>query len=277
MLPGDYSAYEHLQDVFRRVHNRIVREEFSDVGGDEWDLDPDINTPRSSLRYACTMQDKDNQAITELRLWLFYVLIRKAADFQTPVYGIPVPSFQEARKFKPQIQLYFQEDYGDIEPGYAPVTAEVSFRLMNETSETITESNARTIATRVKTLFAAGSGYVWKKGRVQCVYTDRERGYALRVLAYSKGEGKEVIAKILDIQNHNPDWKKLSVSENEEPGSAYPTIPPHDFVMGRSRRQPRQRPVADVRFQYALLHVHGMPHPVVLVDRSRIFREQLAS
>jgi hypothetical protein len=148
---------------------------------------------------------------------------------------------------------------------------------MNESSSSINEAEARVLANKIKTLFASGSGYVWAKGKVQCVYTDRERGYALRLLCRTKAEGRRVIEQVLDIQNHSPDWKKMSVSENESASSAYPTIPPNELIFGRSRRTPRQRPIADVRFQYALLHVHGMPHPVVLVDRARLFREQLAS
>lgn len=274
-LPANYSPFEHLQDVFRMVYNRQVREEFRDLGDENWE--PHITTPRASLRVACTMSDNDNLGMMFMRVWLFYVLLKKASDFHPGIYGIPIPSYQEARRFKPQIQLYFQEDYGDIEPGYAPVTAEISFRLMNETNETMIEAEARLLANKIKTLFASGSGFRWKKGKVQCTYTDKEKGYALRVLAWSKSEGRRVIGQVLDIQNDSPDWKKMNVSENEEATSAYPTIPRNEFIFGKTRRLPRQRPVADVRFQYALLHVHGMPHPIVLVDRSRIFREQLAS
>jgi hypothetical protein len=274
-LPDDFNPFEHLQNVFRMVYNRQVRAEFRDLGGDDWD--DDISTPRGSLRVACTMTDNDNLGMMFMRVWLFYVMLRKAQDFHPAIYGIPTPSYQEARRFKPQIQLYFQEDYGDIEPGYAPVTAEISFRLMNETHETLVESEARVLANKIETLFASGSGYTWQKGKVQCTYTDQQRGYALRLLARNKAEGRRVIEQILDIQNHTPDWKKMNVSENEDATSAYPTIPDRELIFGKSRRLPRQRPIATVRFQYALLHVWGMPHPVVLVDRSRIFREQLAS
>jgi hypothetical protein len=275
MLPDGFDPYEHLQAIFRMMHNRRVRYEFRDVGPDDWE--PAIRTPRESLRVACTIVDNDNSGMMMMRLWLFYVLLRKASDMHPAIYGIPVPSFQEARKFKPQIQLYFQEDAGDVDRGYAPVTGEISFRLMNESSSTLTEAEAGIYANKVKTLFSSGNGFIWQKGRVQCVYTDRDRGYALRLLCRTKAEGRRIIEQVLDIQNHTPDWKKMSVSENESAAAAYPPVPENDYIFGRTRRTPRQRPVADVRFQYALLHIHGMPHPVVLVDRARIFREALAS
>lgn len=78
-VPSNISSWEHLQDLFRLYHNKLVREEFSDLGAllD----DDDINIPRSSLKYGCTLKDDDTSTMTLLRLWLFYVVLRKASDF----------------------------------------------------------------------------------------------------------------------------------------------------------------------------------------------------
>lgn len=273
-LPDNFSPWEHLQSTLIFTYNREVFQEFRDINsGAEED---DINTPRASLRTACMIRDDDSAVMCAIRMMLFYFSLRKAQDLQTPIYGIPTPSFQEARKFKPQVQLSFQEDHRDIEPGYTPVTGEISFRLMSESSQTLTESEARVIANKVKTLFGGQSAFVWRKGKVMCSYTDRAKGYQLQLLCRDKSEGKRVIEQVLDIQNHSPDWKFLNVSENENAVGRYPTIPPRETVLGRSRRMPRSRPIADVRFQYAVMHVHGISNPVVLYDRSRIFRQQLA-
>ena len=260
-------AWEHLQTVVMQVHNRLVREEFNDLEDDD-----DISTPRSSLRTACKMLDTDSATMTLIRYFLYYFDLRKAQDLQTPVYGIPIPSFQEARKFRPQIQLYFQEDHNDVDVGYAPVTGEISFRLMDESTETISESNVNTFAQRVRSNFCTGSGFVWKKGKVMCSYTDRARGYQTAMLCRTKTEGRRVVEQVLNIQSHSPDWKFMNVAENEEASVRYPTVPGNHTILGRSRKRPRQRPIADVRFQYALLHLHGLPHPIVLVDRSGIFQ-----
>lgn len=271
-LPNGFSAWEHLQSVLMLVHNRRVREEFSDLG-DDWD--DDITIPRGSLRVACTLKDDDTSAMTLLRMWVFYVILGQAAAMHPGIYGIPVPSFQEARKFHPQIQLYFQEDNQDLEPGFAPVTGEISFRLMSQSSETLTEAEVRTYANKVQSLFGLGAGFVWQKGKVMASYTDRKKGYQLRLLCRTDAEARRVVEQVLDIQGDTPDWKHLNVSQNAEPSASYPTVPPNDFILGRNRRLPRQRPIASVRFKYALLHVHGVPHPIVLVDLSRIFRNPI--
>jgi hypothetical protein len=33
------------------------------------------------------------------------------------IYGMPTETYQESVKFKPQIRLWFLEDYEDVEPG----------------------------------------------------------------------------------------------------------------------------------------------------------------
>lgn len=272
-LGADFNSVEHLQSVLRVWINREVYEYFSDVGDEDWD--EDLHTPRASLRVACTHRDSDSIAVTQLRLQLFERI--RLQKFQVPYYGIPVGELHETRQFRPQITLYFQEDLNDIEPSYEPVTGEVSFRLMNHTHETITPAIAQTLATKTKTEFYNGGGFVWRKGKNMLSYTDKPRGYSLQIRCRTEQDGKNLISKALDIQNHAPDWSKANFKQNLEPAEAYPTIPPTERVYGELTRLPRRLPVADVRFQYALLHIWGRVHPVTLVDRSTIWPSALAS
>ncbi|MFG6105225.1 hypothetical protein U2F10_23410 [Leptothoe sp. EHU-05/26/07-4] len=82
---------------------------------------------------------------------------------------------------------------------------------------------------------------------------------------------------VLDIQNDTPEWSYFNEKVNAEPAAAFPTIPDIDQAYGKSRRQPRRRPVADVRFQYASLEVLGVPNPIILVDRTGILPAPLVS
>lgn len=267
-LPGNLRPWENLQDVLQTTYNRIVRSEFDDVGDDGWDNDPDIRTARSQLRYACTISEQDSAIICLVRMFLFYIILQQAKALQAPIYGTPITSFQESRRFKPQIQLYFEEDSNDVEPGFAPVTGEISVRLMNETEETISLTEARSLANKIKSAFAGANGFVWRKGKTMCSYTDRKRGYQLQLLCRNATEGRRVIEQVLDIQGHAPNWALMNVSENQEPAERHPTIPAMKQILGKSRRLPRSRPTAEVRFQYATLHVWGVPTPTVLIDRS---------
>ncbi|UBF28327.1 hypothetical protein K9N68_10850 [Kovacikia minuta CCNUW1] len=249
--------------------NREVREWFSDLG-DNWE--PDIATPRSSLRVGCTHAENDSIDMTLLRVLLFYLITGKGQSLQSPIYGIPTESYQQSVKFHPQIKLYFHEDLNDVSDDYQPVTAEITFRVMNETSESFTKANATVFANKIRTEFATGNGYRWRKGRLKLSYRQPERGYHLIIAAHSESEGKEVIGKVLDIQNHSPNWDYLTVSQLD---NTPPTVPPTRRIYGEMRREPRRRPIAWVRFRWAELHLWGMPKAITLVDRSNRRRDAL--
>ncbi|WP_198648741.1 hypothetical protein [Cyanothece sp. BG0011] len=266
VLPLDYNDFEHLQSVIRKLHNKEVREAFSDLGGDEWL--PNINSPRASLRQACTIYDSDSALIMLLKQNLYFLTLRKAKDYQAPILGMPKGSLDPIRKYKPQIYLYFKEDSGDVEEGYGPVEGRISFRLMDEDSESITKTKLTTLANKIKTEFGVSNGYTWKKGKEYYSYTDKEKGYQLQILAFSETEAKQLINKVLDIQGHTFSAKKFRKSSNDDPTSAYPTIPPNQSILGELVREPRLRPVATVRFQYAIANLWGRPQPIPLYDRT---------
>ncbi|WP_228038362.1 hypothetical protein [Nodosilinea sp. LEGE 06152] len=165
----------------------------------------------------------------------------------------------------------------DVDVEFAPVTGEVSFRLMQYDSDTITPAIAQVLATRVRSNFAVGGGYQWRKGRGMLSYTDKRKGYQLQILCRNEGSGRELVDRVLDVGQDTPDWEKASYSENLEEGAAYPVIPPTERIYGEIRRLPRRRPIATVRFQYALLHIWGLQNPIPLVDRTGLWPSELAS
>jgi hypothetical protein len=239
--------------------------------------DDDIATPRSSIKHACIIKDNDTAVMTQLRMWLFEVSVGHAQNFHPPLYSIPSMAFQDHAKIKPQITLYFVEDYDDVSTGYTRVTGEIAVRLMDETETSLTNAKLIQYANKIKTLFATGTGFIWKKGKLMFSYTDTAKGYRLKVLATTETEAKRLIEQILDIQSHTPDWDNLNKSEPANIASKYPTLPPKKTILGKSRKMPRRRPVASVRFQCALLHLDGLPNPIPLVDRTFKYRDPIAS
>lgn len=266
------SPAEHLQSTLRRYYNREVREWFDDVDLD----DLDINVPRQSMAQACRHLDDDSFMLTISRQ-LFFETIRNR--YAIAARGIGETTFKQSvrRKTRPKITLYFLEDLSDVADGYAPIDGQISIRLMDYDQSTITEPIARNYATKIKSAFAAGSGFVWKKGKLMCTYTDWEKGYQLQLLCRNDSEGRRVVEQVLDIQNDTPEWSYFNLKENAEPAEAFPTIPGTDRAYGEIRRQPRRRPIADVRFQTAFLEVIGVPAPVILVDRSGTYPTPLVS
>lgn len=271
-LPDQFNPWEHLQGVLRQLHNREIKQYFRDVD----DISDSLLPPRASLKLACEIRDTDTAPMVLLRLFLYYFLLREAQAL-FPYYGMPIYDVQAQRKFRPQIHLFFKEDRQDVEPGYQPIRGEISFRLMSESSESITELELKNLATKIKTEFGTSSGYIWRRGRKMATYTDPERGYGLKLFVRNETDARELISKILDIQNHTPEWERFNLSENQAEGQAFPIVPPQKRILGEQRRLPRRRPVAEVRYKYATAHVWGVGVPIALHDLTYRFKSPLVN
>lgn len=257
-LPENFSEWEHLQSVLRTYHNKSVRLDFSDAD------DLDVSIPRGALKHACLLKDDDTVDMTILRLWLFFFHARKASDLQAPLFGIPVPSYEQVVKYKPQVTLYFKQDDGSIPSGASPVRAEISFRLINETGATLTESELNILANRIKLEFGTAGGYRWRKGHVMVTYIAPQDGLHLQLYAFNEAEAVEVIRKVCDaaLQPYNNDY--LAIHESRR---SFPSNPGNQIILGRSRRKPVERPIAYVSFQRASVSIHGLPNPIHLVGK----------
>lgn len=192
------------------------------------------------------------------------------------VYTLPSRTPVVPRRGRPKFQLCFLQDTNansrrtrdNIEQGRKRQEAEISFRLMNETNRTISRGELTNLGNRVKEIFGANGGFVWRKGKTMYSYTDWDLGYQLQLLCRSKTEAKRIVEAVLRIRNHVPNWMFFNVVENDNEAARYPADPPNEIIMGESRKPEIERPLVDVRFQYALVHLGGFKEPIEVCDRS---------
>ena len=263
-IPNEFRTVEHFKDVLKVTHNRQVRSHFRDVKVKDTDLT--IKTSRGSLRTACLIQEKDSIMVAFARYLFYHVTVRRGEEMSEPIYGIPVGNFNEQRKYRPQIKLFFKEDMSDVDPSYRPLRSEISMRLMNEKPESLSKAELEKFARNIRQEFCKPNLYKFKKGKVLVTYKDLEKGYDFQLYVFSKTEGIEVIKKCLSVQNHKYDPSLLNSSENDSPAAAYPTLPKQKTIVGKRYSQPRKRPVGNVRFQYAVCSIWGVTKPIGLVD-----------
>ncbi len=265
-LPNNHNPWSHFISVITQIQNRIIREDFNDVGDENWE--PDISTDRASLRVACTIRANDSAPLVLLRLILYYIVLRKAQDLQIPYYGIPTGALQAQRKFRPQVTLYFAQDAIDIRKGEDPIVGEISWRIMDETSESITRSKIEFIANRIKAEFGGGQGFVWQRGRYMVSYAHWDSGLQLQILSRTPAEGERVIRKVLEVHGATFQRKRMNVVENQDELERYPATPRRETILGESVELPRERPLVNVRFRYATLTLHGLKKPIHLFDKT---------
>lgn len=266
-LPEGANEWELLQDTIRRTENKKILEFFRDLGGEDWE--PDLSTRESTLRHVCTHKDDDSAIMTLMRMWVFYFGMLSNAPFKTEqqiIYGMPSTTFHSTWRTHPEVKLYFSEDSDDVEPGYDPIWGEISYRLLNETAQTISMAQASQIGTRIMQNFGASGGYRWHKGWHKCTYLDKERGYDFRLLIFDRAEGERIIRDVLDLNNDTYRGSLFQYAEKGNPSEAFPTEPGNTTILGKVQKRPRRRARAYVRFRYAHLFLHGLTKPLLIAS-----------
>jgi len=180
------------------------------------------------------------------------------------------------RRYNPQIRLHFLEDTNynvrnNSSPGYQGrkrQTGRLTFRLMDELSTTISKGELTRIGTTIKNLFGANKGYVWNKGKEMYCYADWSKGYQLQILARTTTQAKDLVTKILSIQNHVPQWIFLTKNENQSEIERYPETPQTQYILGEQVTLATVRPLVEVRFTYADARIHKLIKPVIVYDRT---------
>ncbi len=181
------------------------------------------------------------------------------------------------RRYRPQIRLHFLQDTdyrkGKDSPDYQGrrrIAGRLTWRLMDETNESISRAELTRIGEQIKQVFGANGGYTWQKGKDLYCYADWEKGYQMQILARSASQARDLVSKILSLQGHSPQWMYLTKIENAETQSRYPETPVKKTILGQNVTLPKLRPNIEVRFTHADARIHQLVKPVLLYDRKHI-------
>lgn len=178
----------------------------------------------------------------------------------------PIDEPTKSKTYKPFVTIHFKEDEDRLTGKSGLNTGEVSFRLMNETSESITQVKINKIAEKIEQIFDTSNKYVWRKGKQYVTYRDLEQGYQFQILCPDKSEAKDLIKNVLLIQNHTYEPKNLKVHIDEDEASNYPSNPGTIRILGETVEKPKLRPSVSVRFTHATIQVWARRKPVTIVD-----------
>lgn len=262
-LPEGFNEFEFLQDLMRKWQNRIVREEFHDLGGEDWD--PDVNITRGALRHACTHKDTDTSEMMQMRNDLYYIIYRKAQDLQGTIYGIPEEEFKESRKIKPQIHLYFAQDSDAVPEDRTSIKARFKIKVQHDIPEASWENHLEQLARKIRQEFASTHPtYTWTKGKTIYTYVDEDYGHSLKIYAHAHSDAEPLIRKILDLQEQT--FKEDCLTEHKPQRDSVNNPTGTVLRFGKRRKKPRWRPTANVRFRWASLIVPELNADKMLVD-----------
>jgi hypothetical protein len=140
----------------------------------------------------------------------------------------------------------------------------VSFRLMDETSATLSASNISQIANRINLLFPRS--FFFRTGRYKISYKDKAAGYELRLPGFTPQEGEEMVKKILDIRQGLYNGNALTVSQS--PDTNFAAVETQFIAaQGKTVRLPQKRQITKVYLDRVEIHIFGNQGNEVLIDR----------
>ena len=250
---------ETFQSFCLRYINRAVKNHFADISEDDID-NLSLTSPRQVIKRICIHRDSDPMTLTIGRLLIYYFETKNLLDEY--IYGIPVTTFHETQKFKPQIKILWREDYEDARNNNRlPTKARYTVRWRGDYA---TQNDINRIKLKINSIFNRPTTHSFYKGRIKYSYYDQEKGYRLLVTARDETEAKDVINKLLEIQDDNPlNEEYFGIHTKEANWNETETI----RVAGDRYKKPERRPVGKVKFVKAEFKVHGMTHDILLTDR----------
>jgi hypothetical protein len=246
--------WSFTRSFLRKTYNREVNEYFADIDPDYLG---DNVIGRHAAKRACLILPTESQNRAMLKMLTFRYTIQQVHN-RPPIFGLPITTFQQSVKYLPQVIVHYRER-ADIAraAGRYPLRARCAVRFRGDVNSKI---DITSLGTRIEQIFDTPTHH-FDKGRFKFSYRDDSKSYALIISAATETDAKDVIGKMLDINNDIPDWDNLTKSEYTQ---SQPLIGDTLMVDGEIYREPVTRPSGKVYFQCAELSVWGMPKNKIL-------------
>lgn len=164
---------------------------------------------------------------------------------------------EENVRYQPMLHLQFKETKDDMwqRQDDRELEGEISLRLVNYTSETITQQYLQTLAETVKQKLATPR-FIWNKGKQRYTYHDWDKGIRFALLVPSEAEARRVIEQVLDCVTISPDWDNLRKGSESVTGEGV-IKPKKVTVLGEVIDQPTKGKEGKVRFLSAQVFLYG--------------------
>ncbi|MEH2400512.1 hypothetical protein [Nostoc sp.] len=215
-------------------YNSEVVAHFGDVNGD---------SERNAVKNLCLVQSNDSILIAQQRIRFFREEVQKT-HLKPTIIGQPKADFDADVKYHPQIFVRLWQDSTAVPVGKFPKSAQFSFRLLDETSETITKDKLNTYARKMYAAFFE-TQFTFNKGKYIGWYTVPEEGLHLQLYCIDETEcervAKAIVSKLEKVWNEAAF--KISKPHRSNLISSEDTI----TILGRSKQRPQWRPNCTVR------------------------------
>jgi outer membrane protein assembly factor BamB len=224
--------------------------------------DTSNNEDREAVKNLCLIQGKDSMLIARQRQNFFYYQIKKIQN-KPVIIGQPKIDYDAEVIYKPQIGVIFAQDFESVPKGKNPKTAKITWRLMDKTSETITNEDLNSWANKIYDGLFKDTRYSFDKGKFIAWYISKSEGLHLQIYCLSAEEGEKVVKKVLEVfgKEFNTDLLKIT-----EPKRDNLKKPENIKVRGKDLPPPQWRPNIKVYAEYAYANIWGETDINILVQ-----------
>ncbi|MBD2204940.1 hypothetical protein H6G33_04225 [Calothrix sp. FACHB-1219] len=230
----------------------------------DWFKDADSNNTRKALRDDLLIGAKDSIAIAQVKMRAFREIIQKT-HLKPDIIGMPKIDVDADVTYKPEVTLFFKQNKESVPKGKTAKTARMSYRLMNQTSSSLSKAELRTLGQNIYNDFAKPTPYRFNKGKIIGWYVKPEDGLNLQIYAHTSEIGETVARKIIAHRNLTFDdniFKFTTPNRNSD------TTPGTITILGETQQKPIWRPTVFVEFEHASINLHNDTQIRVLCDLS---------
>jgi hypothetical protein len=229
----------------------------------EWFRDAEENSTRKALRDDLLIGAKDSIQIVQIKIKTFREIIQKT-HLKPDIIGVPKSDFDADVTYKPEVSLIFKQSKSATPRNKNRKSARLSYRLMHETSKSLTIAELKNIGRQIYQDWATPA-YRFNKGKIIAWYVKPEDGLNLQIYAHSEEIGETVIKKVLNFRSLTFDNDILKFSK---PNRNSDPTPGTETILGETRSKPVWRPTVFVEFDHAYINLHNDTQKRVLVDLS---------
>lgn len=229
-----------------------------------WFKDADEVEHRKQLRDALLITAKDSRIAAESKIRIFREQVQKVHLNRGDVVGIPKIDLDADVTYKPEVTLFFKQNKSATPDGKTAKTARISYRLMNQTSSSLSKTELKALGKSIYDDFAKPV-YRFNKGKIIAWYVNPSEGLNLQIYCHSEEIGETVIKKVLSHRNMGFDNDILKFSK---PNRNTDLTPGNITILGEVRQKPIWRPTVFVEFDHASINLHNDTQVRTLCDLS---------
>ncbi|MGV0102347.1 hypothetical protein NSTCB13_00868 [Nostoc sp. DSM 114160] len=236
-------------------YNAEVNAHFGDTSAD---------SGRDAAKNLCLITSTDSMQIAAQRQSFFYHQVLKIQNKPT-IIGKPKVDVDADVTYHPQVFIRLWQDSTAVPRGKFPKSAEFSYRVMGETSETITNEKLNNYARLVYTAFFQDQ-FVINKGKYIGWYTSPVDGLHLQLYCIDEAECSRVAQAI--VSKLNKAWTeslfKITKPARSNTVSSSDTI----TILGETKQRPQWRPNCTVRATEAWISLWAEAEEIPLIAKT---------